>query len=319
MQAVVVESFGSADGLVVVEVPEPSAGPGQVLIGTEAVGVAGVDVAIRRGTLGLPGIAAGFVPGSEVAGRVVGVGDGVDPAWVGRRVWGFTGLGGAYAERAVADLDDVTVLPDELSAVDAVAVGSAGPVAHFALRHAHLGAGESVLVRGAAGSIGIMAVQLAVAGGASTIGVTTSSPERGALLRAFGAEHVLDRSGTGAGAPDEWDVVVDIVAGADVPTFLDRLAPNGRMVVVGAVAGFPPPDFGAVLLRAFRRSLTFGTFSLDSVPVPDRNRVRAEHLSAVAGGSLTSVVHDVRPLTAAAEAHRRMDAGEVVGRIVLTV
>ncbi|TKR24257.1 zinc-binding dehydrogenase [Cellulomonas hominis] len=319
MQAVVVERFGGADGLVVADVPEPTAGPGQVLIETEAIGVGGVDVLIRRGAIGVAGVAEGFVPGSELAGRVVAVGDGVDPGWRGRRVWAFTGTAGAYAARAVAGLDDITVLPDGLSSVDAVTVGGAGPVAHFALRHAQLGPGESVLVRGAAGSIGILAIQLAAAAGASTIGVTTSSPERGAVLRSFGAEHVLDRAGAGAGAPDEWDVIVDIVGGADVPAFLERLAPAGRMVVVGAVAGFPPPDFGVTLLRSFQRSLTFSTFSLDTVAVPDRNRVRAEHLASAAAGRLVGVVHDVLPLTAAAEAHRRMDAGEVVGRIVLTV
>jgi NADPH:quinone reductase len=314
MKAVEIKKFGDPDGMAVVEAPDPTPAKGQVLVATEAIGVGGVDAVIRRGTLGL-GFDEGLIPGSEVAGRVIDVGPGVDPSWTGREVWAFTGLGGGYAERAVAGLDDVTPLPDGLSPVDAVTIGSAGPVAHFGLTHVHFSRGESVLIRGAAGSIGILAVQLAAQGGASTIAVTTSSPERGRLLRDLGATEVLDRDGAGE---QQFDVVYDIVGGPGMPSFLDRLAANGRMVSVGVVGGFPPADFGTALVRLFRRSLTYATFSLDTVAVAERNRVRAELLEAAARGSLRSVVHDVLPLDEAAEAHRRMDAGEVVGRIVLT-
>ena len=111
-------------------------------------------------------------------------------------------------------------------------------VAHFGLRHAHFAPGETVLVRGAAGSIGIMTVQLAARGGAGAVAVTTSSAERGDRLRELGATHVLDRAGEGGeDAPAGYDVIIDIVAGADMPSFFARLNPNGRMVAVGAVAG----------------------------------------------------------------------------------
>ncbi|HEY0216299.1 MAG TPA: zinc-binding dehydrogenase [Cellulomonas sp.] len=324
MRAVMIRELGDADGLVVTDLPEPEVGPGRLLVETEAVGVGGVDAVIRRGTLGSR-FPVGTVAGSEVAGTVIGVGDGIDPGWTGRRVWAFTGVGGAYAERVTAVPDDVTVLPDRLSAVDAVALGSAAPVAHFALGHGRFAAGGSVLVRGAAGSIGIAAVQLAAAAGAGRIGVTTSSVERGDRLRALGATTVLDRAGRLLAAEVDadpadaagWDVVLDVVGGADVPEVLGRLAPNGRYVAVGVVAGYPPADVGMTLMRLFQRSLTFSTFSLDTVPVPERNRVRAELLATAARGDLTAVVHDVLPLDRAAEAHRRMDAGEVFGRIVL--
>ncbi|WP_394770684.1 zinc-binding dehydrogenase [Lacisediminihabitans sp.] len=319
MQAVKIRSFGDAHGLAVVDMPEPVVGPGHVLIETEAIGVGGVDAVIRRGTLGT-GFAVGLIPGSEVAGRVIEVGDGVDPTWIGQRVWAFTGLSGGYAERAIAAVDDVTSLPADLSMIDAVTLGTAGPVAHFALAHARFTTGQSVLVRGAAGSIGIMAVQLAAAGGAKEIGVTTSSPERGHRLRAFGATSLLDRSGKrhegGESAPS--DLVFDLVGGEAMPTFFEHLAPNGRMVSVGVVAGYPPADFGMPLMRAFQKSLSFGTFSLDTVPVLERNLVRADQFEAAARGVLRAVVHDVLPLAKAEEAHRRMDAGEVFGRIVLT-
>ncbi|MDF2444502.1 MAG: NADPH:quinone reductase [Subtercola sp.] len=323
VQAVTIRTFGRAEGLEPGEVPDPLPAAGQLLIGVEAIGVGGVDAMIRRGTLGNAAFQPGHIPGSEVAGRVLSVGEAVDAAWLGRRVWAFTGVGGGYAEQAVAALDDVTVLPDELSAVDSVALGSAGPVAHFALAHARFAAGERVLVRGAAGSIGVSAVQLAAAGGAGSVAVTTSSPERGDRLQALGADLVLDRSGqrmTGGGDSPEtlFDVVVDLIGGEALPRVFDLLAPNGRLVSVGIVGGYPPADFGMALMRAFQRSLSFATFSLNTVPVPERNRVRAELFTAAERGEFRAVVHDVLPLSAAADAHRRMDAGEVFGRIVLT-
>ncbi|MEV0890352.1 zinc-binding dehydrogenase [Promicromonospora sp. NPDC050262] len=318
MRAVTIERFGDPSGMVVGEAPVPAPGPGQVVIETEAIGVGGVDAVIRRGTLSGFGFSTGLIPGSEVAGRVTAVGAGVDAAWVGRRVWAFTGTSGGYVEHAVARVDDVVALTGELSSADAVALGSSAPVAHFALAHAHLAAGESVLVRGAAGSIGIAAVELAARGGASAVAVTTSSAGRGERLRALGATHVLDRAGEGdPDAPASYDVIVDIVGGPGTPDFIDRLAPNGRMVVVGAIAGMPPADFGARLLGAFQQSRSFATFSLDTVPAADLAVVRAEQFDAAGRGELHAVVHDVLPLDQAAEAHRQMDAGTVFGRIVL--
>ncbi|GAA2751249.1 zinc-binding dehydrogenase [Amnibacterium kyonggiense] len=318
MRAVVIETFGAPEGLKAVEVPGPVPGAGQVLIRTEAIGVGGVDAMIRRGTLG-PTYPPGMIPGSEVAGVVEAAGVDVDPAWIGTRVWAFTGTSGAYAEFTLANPSDIVALPDEVRAFDAVTIGSAGVVAHFALAHAHFSPGESVLVRGAAGSIGIAAVELAADRGASTIAVTTSSPQRGQRLRALGATQVLDRHGfDDSSEPGSFDVIIDIVGGSALPGFLDRLAPNGRLVLVGAVAGYPPADFSTSLLRAFQQSRSFSTFSLATVPVQERDRVRAAQL-ATAGlsGRPTPVIDDVLPLAHAAEAHRRMDSGTVFGRLVL--
>jgi NADPH2:quinone reductase len=317
VRAMTIQRFGDPSGMEFRDVPDPDPAAGEVLIQTEAAGVGGVDAMIRRGTLGSRH-QTGMVPGSEVAGTVIAVGPGGDPGLVGRRVWAFTGTGGAYAEQAVARLGDVVALPDGLSSIDAVTLGSAAPVAHFALAHARTDEGDSVLIRGAAGSIGIAAVELAQRLGAGSIAVTTSSEERGRRLRALGATTVLDRAGTGVGAaPASFDVVIDVVGGADVPAFIDRLAPNGRMVLVGAVGGFPPSDFGMRLMQSFQQSRSIGTFSLDSVPTGDRDRVRAAQFDAAVQGELHPVVHDVMQLDQAAEAHRRMDAGEVFGRIVL--
>lgn len=318
MRAVTIERFGDPSGMVVADAPVPVPGPGQVLVETEAIGVGGVDAVIRRGTLGGYGFTTGLIPGSEVAGTVTAVGAGVDGSWVGRRVWAFTGVGGGYVEQALARVDAVAVLPEGLSSIDAVALGNAAPVAHFALAHAHFAPGESLLVRGAAGSIGIATVELAAHRGASAVAVTTSSPQRGNRLRDLGATHVLDRSGGGdPNAPASYDVIIDVAGGPDTPEFVDQLAPNGRLVLVGVVAGMPPADFGMRLLSAFQQSRSFATFSLDTVPTPARNAVQAEQFAAAARGELHAVVHDVLPLDQAADAHRQMDAGTVFGRIVL--
>jgi NADPH2:quinone reductase len=316
VRAITIQRFGDPDGMVLKDVPVPSPAADEMLIETEAIGVGGVDAVIRRGTLG-SGFAIGMVPGSEVAGIVVQVGADVDPVWLGRRVWAFTGTGGGYVEYALARVGDVTPIPDEMSATDAVTIGSAGTVAHLALAHAHLSAGESVLIRGAAGSIGIAAIEHAARAEASTIAVTTSSTERGLRLREYGATEVLDRDGAG-GVTDRFDVIIDIVGGAQMPTFIDRLAPNGRLVIVGAVAGFPPADFGMRLMRDFQRSRSVATFSLDSISAERRAAARAEQFAAVARGDLHPVIHSVMPLEEAAAAHREMDAGSVFGRIVLT-
>jgi NADPH2:quinone reductase len=317
VRAAVIRTFGPADGIEVVDLADPVPRDDEVLVRVEAIGVGGVDAVIRRGTLG-PTFPVGMVLGGEVAGTVAAVGPDGDPALVGRRVWAFTGTaGGGYAELAVAGADDVVVLPDALSAVDAVALGSAAPVARFGLAKARLAEGETLLVRGASGSIGIAAVELAARSGA-TVAVTTGSPARGERLRALGATHVLDRAGRGdASAPEAFDVVLDVVGGPDLAAFVDRLRPNGRMVAVGVVGGYPPADFGTALLRGFRRSISFGTLSLDTVPRAELQGARSEAFLDAVRGALHPVVHDVLPLADAAVPHRRMDAGEVFGRFVL--
>ncbi|MEU1090848.1 zinc-binding dehydrogenase [Streptomyces sp. NPDC005892] len=319
MKAITIRTFGGPEGLAVVDLPVPVPAAGQVLITTEAVGVGGVDRVIRSGALAAYGFREGHIPGGEVAGTVTAVGDGVDSAWIGRRVWGFTGTGGGYVEQAVAPVEEILPLPSGLSAVDAVTLGSSGVVAHFGLRHAHFAPGQTVLVRGAAGSIGIMAVQLAARGGADAVAVTTSSAERGRRLRRLGATHVLERSGDGGrDAPAGYDVIIDVVAGADMPSFFDRLNPNGRMVAVGVVAGPPPADFGTKIMTAFQKSMSFATFSAATVGGADRRAVRGELFLAAARGDVETVVHELLPLDEAVLAHRKMDAGEVFGRIVLT-
>jgi len=316
VKAVAIRTFGDPGGLAVIDLPDPAPAAGQVQVAVEAIGVGGADALIRRGALAAYGFTEGHVPGGEVAGTVTAAGDGVDTVWLGRRVWAFTGTGGGYAEQATVPVEDVIPLPAGLPAVDAVTLGGSGVVAHFGLAHARFAPGESVLVRGAAGGIGLMAIQLAARAGAGAVAGTTSSAERGDRLRGLGATHVLDRSGDGDG-PAGYDVILDVVAGPDLPSFLSRLNPNGRLVAVGALGGQPPADFGMTMMAAFQRSTSFATFSAGTVPGADRRDVGTAQFAAASRGELRAVVHERLPLGQAALAHRTLDAGEVFGRIVL--
>jgi NADPH2:quinone reductase len=319
LKAVAIQAFGGPEGLAVIDLPDLSPAEGQALITPEAIGVGGVDALIRSGAVAAYGFKHGHVLGSEVAGTVAAVGDGVDPSLIGQRVWAFTGLGGGYAEQAIAPAGSLIPLPAGLSAVDAVTLGTSGAVAHFGLRHARFAPGESVLVRGAAGGIGIMTVQLAARGGASAVAVTTSSAERGDRLRKLGASHVLSRAGEGGeDAPAGYNVIIDIIAGPGLPSFFARLNPNGRLVAVGAMAGDPPADFGLTMFAAFQKSMSFATFSGNTVAEADRRALTAELFAAAVRGEVHSVVHELLPLEQAVLAHQKMAAGEVFGRIVLT-
>ena len=318
MRAVAIQVFGRPEGLAVIDLPDLSPAEGQALIAPEAIGVGGVDALIRSGAVAAYGFREGHVLGSEVAGTVTAVGDGVQRSWIGRRAWAFTGLGGGYAEQVIAAAEALVPLPAGLSSADAVTLGTSGAVAHFALRHAHFAPGQSVLVRGAAGGIGIMTVQLAARGGASAVAVTTSSAGRGDRLGVLGATHVLDRAGRGGeGSPAGYDVIIDVIAGPGLPSFFAKLNPNGRMVAVGAMAGDPPADFGLTMFAAFQKSMSFATFSANTVPEADRRAVTADLFAAATRGELHAVVHEVLPLEQAALAHQKMAAGEAFGRIVL--
>lgn len=317
MKAVTVQKFGGPEGLALVDVPDPRPADGEALIAVDAIGVGFQDAMIRSGALASYGFREGHILGGEVAGRVTGLGAGVDPTWLGRRVWAFTGLGGGYAELAVSQAAMLVPIPDNFTAIEAVALGSSGMVAHFALRHARLARGERVLVRGAAGPIGIMAVQLAARAGASAIAVTTSSQQRGARLRQLGATHVLDRAGQGAeDAPEYYDIIIDIVGGPDVSTFFSKLRPNGRMVMVGAVGGFPPDDFAKAMIPAFQKSLSFATFSANTVPEAERISMTGALFESAVRGELDAVVYEVLPLDQAVLAHEKLATSEAFGRLL---
>lgn len=318
MKVVVIREFGGPEGLAVVEASSPELHSGQALIRTLAISVGTQDVMIRTGALAAYGFKPGHILGGEIAGEVIAVGDSAHSAYIGQNVWAMVSPGGGYAERVVAPVASLVALQDKISPVQAVTIGGAGIVAHFGLHHAHFCPGESLLVRGASGPIGMMAVLLAGRLGTSTIAVTTSSNERGNRLRELGAGYVLDRAMVGpAGIPEEFDVILDLVGGPDMSLLFRKLKRNGRLISLGAVAGLPPDDFAKAMFPAFQRSLSFATFSAGTVPEPERHTFLRDLFAEASRGSLPSILHGTFPLNEAVEAHRLLESGTALGRIVL--
>lgn len=310
MKAIVVRAFGESDQLSLVDLPDLVAGKGQVVIDVEAIGVGLVDVLARRGYLGAT--EAGFVPGVEVAGRVASVGTGADESLIGSRV--FAQGQGGYAEQFVADSSRIAILPEGVSPETAVALGVNALVARFSIRKAGVAAGERVLVRGASGGIGNIAAQMAVRSGAVVTAVTRT--EEADRVHALGVREVVrrDRDPEPEGP---FDVVIDPVAGEGMLRLMGTLAPNGRYVVNGAAAGFPPQGIDQAMLQNFSKSLTYSMFSLDSVSRGDIRTAAEEIFAEAARGELRPIVARVLSLQDAAAAHDLLETGAHFGKVVL--
>jgi NADPH2:quinone reductase len=315
MQTIVVASFGGADQLRLVERPAPSPAAGEALIAVEAVGVGYVDVMAREGRYPLIKT-PGFIPGAEVAGQVEAVGEGVPPEWVGERVFARTSTG-AYAQKVAAPVSRLARLPDSVSAATAVALGVNALVAHFALERVRLQPAEAVLVRGAGGGIGVMTVQLAHGLGADVTAVT-SSVARGERLAALGARQILNRKAQDEADLGDFDVVVDTVGGAELGRRLEKLKPNGRYILCGGAGGMPAADFGQAVLTTFHRSPSFYALSLNSIDDAQLRTAARTLFKAAAEGRLEAVIDQTLPLGRAGDAHRRLEAGQVFGKLVLT-
>jgi NADPH:quinone reductase len=310
MKAVIVQAFGGFDQLSMLELPDLVPGMGQVVIRVEVIGVGLVDVLKRRGSLGGE---PGFVPGSEVAGRVVAIGLGVDVGLVGRRVFA-QGSGGGYADQFLAEASSVVPIPDHLSAENAVALGVNSLVAFFSQRQSCLKAGEKVLIRGASGGVGLASVQAAVRLGATVTAITNVAAA--AKIEALGVHRVVRRD-HGEIVEGPFDVVIDPVGGEAVGNYIGTLAVNGRYVLLGAAAGFPEATFGKALFSIFQKSPTFLVFSMASVSPEELRNAATGIFDAAEKGTLTPIVGGVFPLSEAAEAHESLESGKVIGKILL--
>jgi NADPH2:quinone reductase len=240
MRAVQIVSLDGPSAVEAVDIPQPEPNDDQVLIRVRAAGVSFPEVLQTRGLYQLqPELP--FVPGSEVAGEVVSApeGSGLAP---GDRVVALVILGG-FAEHAVTQVDMVFPLPDSLSFEQGAAIPLNYMTAHFALvARGNMIEGESVLVHGAAGGIGTASIQVAKAFGAGKVTAVTSTPEKGEIATAAGADEVVLADGfkdtvKGAGGVD---IVVDPVGGDRFTDSLRCLKEDGRLLVIGFAAGDIP-------------------------------------------------------------------------------
>ncbi|MFI9384761.1 zinc-binding alcohol dehydrogenase family protein [Kutzneria sp. NPDC052558] len=319
MKAVRHHRFGPPEVLVLEDVPDPTPGPGQLLVKVAAAGVNYADVMLR-GEAGptarfRPEVTLPATPGLEVAGPVLAAGPDTDTALVGRRVTAFVPNGG-YAELALVPAAGAVPVPDGLDDNRALALLSQGATAVGVIDAARLTAEDTVLVEAAGGGIGTLLVQLAKQAGATVI-AAASSERKLDVARKLGADRVVDYS------RDGWTeevgpvtVVLETVGGRTGTEAFQLLAERTgtRMVVYGFASG-EPADITAADLFSVGAALI--PFSLGRNPelLADLNR-RALDLGTA--GRLDPVIGSVLPLAEAAAAHRAFEDRTAIGKMVLT-
>ena len=335
MRAVVQRAYGSVDDLTVSEVPRPEPAADEVLIHVRAASVhpdvwhvvAGRPAVLRLMGSGVrrPGQP---VPGTDVAGVVESVGSAVTRFEPGDEVFAETvrGVqwrnGGAFAEYATAPEVGVALKPPAVSFEEAAAVPTAGIIALNNLPRRRVPAGSRVLVNGAAGGVGAIALQLAKAYGAHVTGVDHSSKLE--LLRSLGADRVIDYTSedfTRSG--EQWDLILDVPGNHSWRETRRALDPRGSYILIGHDAfgaighrwlGSIPRLLGLVARSAVSPQLRGGSFA-----PPDKRELMDTLASLMGSGQLRVVVDRTFPLDQAPQALRHLMSGQSVGRVVLTI
>jgi putative PIG3 family NAD(P)H quinone oxidoreductase len=326
MRAVVITRAGGPEGLAVREVPMPSPGPGEILVRVRASALNRADILQREGRYPPPPGAPADIPGLEFAGEVVECGSGATRWKPGARLFGIV-AGGAHAEFLVTNQDAVAAVPDHVGWLDAAAIPEAFITAHDAMiTQAQLAIGETVLVHAVASGVGLAAVQLARAWGAIPFG-TSRTAEKLLAAREIGLEDGIAIHGDFdplAKKVEAWtagrgiDVTLDLVGGPYLAASAKVAASRGRIMIIGSLAG-QTGDFPLGIVLRKRLQLR-GTVL--------RSRSLAEKIDATAGferdvvplvatGRVRPVIDSVHALDRIADAHRRMESNESVGKIVI--
>jgi putative PIG3 family NAD(P)H quinone oxidoreductase len=325
MRAVVASEPGGPELLELVDLPDPRPGPGEVLLDVAATAVNRADLLQRMGFYPPPP-GASDVLGLECSGTVAALGEGVSGWSVGDAACALL-AGGGYAERVAVPAGQLMPLPTSVGLVESASLPEvACTVWSNVFMVAGLQPGETLLVHGGAGGIGTMAIQLAKALGATVV-ATAGSPDKAERCRALGADVVADyreedfvevaREATdGAGV----DVVLDVMGAKYLGRNVAALAPGGRVVVIGMQGGTKGElDLGALMAK---RGAVIAT-TLRARPTAEKAAICAavvEHVwPLVADGTVRPVIHTTMPLAEVADAHRLMENGGHVGKIVLTV
>ncbi|WP_405161952.1 zinc-binding dehydrogenase [Nocardia sp. NBC_01499] len=331
MRAVQAVEFGGPEVLTVREVPEPVAGPGEVVVDVAAADVMFLDTRLRSGwggeffTLTTP-----YVPGGAVAGVVSAVGAGVDSSLLGTRVTTTTAASrigggqpiGGYAEKALAKAESLTAVPDGLSLPQAVALAHDGKMALAVFDRAAIRPGEWVLITAAGGGLGTLLIQLAHAAGAHVIAAARGRAKL-ELAERLGADAVVDyseagwaaeaRAATGgAGA----NVVLDGAGGALGAAALEAAADNARFLGYGAAAG----EFAVIdaEVTAARGITVYALFDITDAST-DWSGLAERSLAEAVAGRLEVVIGQTFPLDDAESAHAAIESRTAVGRTLLTV
>ncbi|MFW2333392.1 NADPH:quinone oxidoreductase family protein [Ilumatobacter sp.] len=323
MRAVVCKEFGPPENLVVEDVDEPVPEAGQLLIEVKAASVVFPDTLMLEDKYqfktGLP-----YIPGGEGAGVVVGLGDGVEGWSVGDRAVGGLNTTGAYAERMVIPAATARKLPDDVAFDVVTGLNYAYGTTLYGLRYrADLQAGETMLVTGAGGAVGLSAVEIGKLMGARVI-AAASSEEKLDLCRARGADETINYStedlkerakeltdGTGV------NVVYDCVGGDKAEQALRAIAWEGRFLVIGFTAGIPSIPLNLALLKSCQIVGVF--YGAMTAREPEKNQAISDQLmSWVGSGRLEPHVSGRYPLEQAGEALRALIDRKAAGKLVIT-
>ncbi|HLH51212.1 MAG TPA: NADPH:quinone oxidoreductase family protein [Roseiarcus sp.] len=322
MKALLCREYGPPERLAIADLPEPSPGPGEALV---EIGFAGLNffdlLVIENKYQAKPPLP--FSPAAEFSGRVVALGPGTTGFAPGDRVLGYTGFGCAR-EKLVCPVDRLVAIPDGLS--DEKAAGltiTYGTTLHALKQRADLKPGESLVVLGASGGVGLAAVELGARLGARVI-ACASSDEKLKFVRSFGAAETINyatsdlraelkRLTEGRGV----DIVYDPVGGALTEQALRSLAWKGRLLVIGFASGdIPKPPLNLVLLKGCDiRGVFWGEF-LNREPEAHRRNM-AELLADAASGAISAHVHAVYPLDSYLEAFGAIARREALGKVIL--
>ena len=320
MKAISVSEFGDEKVLRYQDVLTPEPGPGEIRVRISAAGVNPVETYIRAGKYGsLPSLP--YTPGNDAAGVVDSVGSDVQNIAVGQRVFiaaaKSTRNTGTYAEYVVCDADAARPLPDEISFSQGAGLGTPGLAATYALfSRGRLTPGETVLIHGATGGVGTLALQLARQAGAVVIG--TSGSEKGlALLKELGAHQVFNHSDDGyleriqKAVPDGPNLIIEMLANVNLAKDLSLLSVHGRVIVVGNKGSldFNPRDL-------MTKDATVGGILINNMPCGEfrKNMFR---LSAALENGLRVIVDEELSLKDAPLAHEKVAEKKRTGKIVL--
>lgn len=325
MTVIAINGKGGPEVLVPEERPVPVPAAGQVLVKVEAAGVNRPDVLQRQGNYPAPR-GHSEIPGLEVAGTVAALGDGAHRYAIGDRVMALVN-GGGYAEYCIAEEPATLPVPANLTSVEAAAVPETFfTVWHNVFERGALKSGEWFLVHGGTSGIGVTAIQLASALGAKVI-TTAGSPEKCEACVKLGATRAINyrdedfaevvRAETGKRGVD---VILDMVGGDYIERNIKSLADDGRLVNIGYQSGsVATVDFMRVMLK--RLTLTGSTLRIRPTEIKGAiaRGVEANCLPLLADGRVRVVLDHTYPLGNAADAHRRMETSQHIGKIVLTV
>lgn len=323
MRAITFDDFGGPEVLRLTDEPAPELRAGDLMVRVRAIGINRADLNQRRGAYGREYFGDSSLMGLEIAGEVIAVADNVDGFAVGNRVMGIVG-GGAYAETARLPAAMAMRIPDTIDFATAAAIPEAFVTAHEALFHlGRLGKGESVLLHGAAGGVGMAAVALAVEAGARVLFTARDSviPQ----VCDAGAHHGFDYREDflppvlAATQDCGVDLIIDTIGTPNLERNVLALADGGRLVQLGLMGGrgTAPLPMDRLL---FRRLAIMGSVMKSRTPEEKAamtHRFADRWLPSIASGALKPVVARAFPLAAAAQAHRAMEAGGHVGKLVL--